>query len=534
MTTQVPCPCCRHPLVVRDAYLGGIVRCPDCRHEFMPLPPRAPHPPRPAHVTRKSPRKYPHSSAAVSTTPTIQMSSPAPKARRSSRTHPPSIHRPSSMPVFLILGGFSMLAMVLIAVLGLVAWRGNRAEIAPDVIQAVEIKADDEAREPGEWGREDWIKKQIEEIKVPPAEIRLTPDEIYKAALKSTVYVVAKSVAPAGSPPPPEPKPPVNPPKMPVAKTPTKKGPDLSAELAKSVWMGTEDLTGFGRLRFDFCTPTDVVVRDAKDGSLGKWKVMDAKTVRIELASVEYLGHVSNDTIIGTAKSKHGGVSWKFAVNRKFGQVPTPLPRFVTRTGTGVLVDANRRLVATSLHIVGEAEFVDLAFPKFDEDKEPIVDPARYQSGRFRGRVVHKEPNIDLALVELEQVPAGAAEMPLAMSRVKADEVVHLVGNSGERKTLWNYRPSKVRNVALDKWSIPDAATKKEVQYDGWRIEIESAISPGDSGGPLLNDNGQLAGIAHAADVSGNRVSFYIDASEVRAAIERYRERIGDPVPKGE
>ena len=46
--------------------------------------------------------------------------------------------------------------------------------------------------------------------------------------------------------------PPVRPPKGPVGKTPPPKGPDLSVELIKSVWMGTEDLAGFGKLRARF------------------------------------------------------------------------------------------------------------------------------------------------------------------------------------------------------------------------------------------------------------------------------------------
>jgi hypothetical protein len=117
---------------------------------------------------------------------------------------------------------------------------------------------------------------------------------------------------------------------------------------------------------------------------------------------------------------------------------------------------------------------------------------------------------------------------------VKADEVVHMVGNPGEKKEMWVYRPSKVRAVAEERWEVPDRETKKASKYEGWRIEIEGTIGPGDSGGPLVSEKAELVGVAHAGDVSGNRVSYCIDASEVRAAIGRYRERIGDPVPKGE
>ena len=295
--------------------------------------------------------------------------------------------------------------------------------------------------------------------------------------------------------------------------------------------MGTEDLTGFGKLRFDFCTANEVVVRDAKDSATGKWKAT-ASTVKLETASAEYVGQVNGETIIGTARSKQGGITWKFAVNRKHGATATPLPHYVTRAGTGALVDAERRLVVTDLHVVGATEFVEIAFPKFDETGEPLLEVARYQSDRIRGQVIFREPRVDLALVRLEQLPPGVEPLSIAAERVKADDVVHLVGNPGEKKTMWFYRPSKVRAVGEERWEVPVEGTKAVVKYDGWRIEAEGTISPGDSGGPLVNERGELVGVAHAGDVSGNRVSYFIDGSELRGMIARFRESIGDPLPK--
>jgi S1-C subfamily serine protease len=536
MTTQVQCPRCRHPLMVSEEYLGGIVRCPDCRHQFTPSAPMMPRPidpPTPRHGIRKSSRPKQRSSDAIAEAPTIPMSLAPPKPPRAARVYP-SIRRSSSLPALLILGGFGALTLVLLAVLGLIAFRGAGVS-DPQVAFEAEIKpmppeeADDEKKD---------------DVPPPPPQVvagtvKLAPDEIYRRALKSTVYVVAKSPAPPGSPPPPPPPEPkkMTPktmPRPPIGKTPPPKGPDLTSELTNSVWTGTEDLAGFGKLRFDFFPNFEVVVRDAKDAASGRWRFTDAKTLRIELPTAEYVGQINSDTILGTAKSKQGGVSWKFAVNRKHGATPAPMPRYITRTGTGVLVDTGSKMVVTSLHVVGEAEFVEVAFPKFDEAGDPIVDPARYQSGRIRGRVVHREPNVDVALVQLDQVPAGMELMLISNERVKTDDVVHFVGNPGERKTLWQYRPSKVRQDGQYQWKVPDAETKKDVRYDGWRIEIEGAISPGDSGGPLVSEYGLLVGLAHAADVSGNQVSYFIDASEVVTAINRYRERFEAPVAKGE
>ena len=527
MTTQVPCPFCRHPLVVRDAYLGGIVRCPDCRREFMPGPPRPANPPSPRRGSHRH-RPKPQSSDAISTAPTVQMPTIAPPPRVPVAAPAPSMRRDSSVPSWLILGGFGVLAVVLVAILGVVWMRESRPSKSAEHL--AEIAVEEPMVEPPE-------EADVGEPNAPaPVPMRLSPEEIYHRLLKSTVYVVAKSAAPANeapAPPPPNPvkSPPKMQPKTPASKTPPPKGPDLAVELVKSVWMGTEDLSGFGKLRFDFCTSTEVVVRDAKDASTGKWKMTSA-TVRLVMAGSEYVGQVNGDTIIGTGRSKQGGVSWKFAVNRKHGATATPLPHYVTRTGTGVLIDAPRRLVVTDLHVVGAAEFVEIAFPKFDETGEPVLDVGKYQHDRIRGQVLYREPRVDLALVQLEQLPASAEPVAIAADRVQANDIVHLVGNPGEKKTMWFYRPSKVRAVGEERWEVPDKSTKSIVKYDGWRIEAEGPISPGDSGGPLVNEKGQLVGVAHAGDVSGNRVSYFIDASEVRGAIARYCDSIGDPLPK--
>ena len=301
----------------------------------------------------------------------------------------------------------------------------------------------------------------------PVAPVRLTPEEIYRRLLKSTVYVVAKSTAPAGvTPTPPPPIPVKAMPKAPSPKARRRRPPKdrtwPSSSSSRCGW-GPRTLSVSASSASTSAPPSEVVVRDAKDASTGKWKAT-ASTVKLEMAGSEYVGQVNGETIIGTARSKQGGVAWKFAVNRKHGATATPLPHFVTRTGTGVLVDAERRLVVTDLHVVGDAEFVEIAFPKLDEAGEPLLDVARYQSDRIRGQVVFREPRVDLALVQIEQLPPGVESLSIAAERVQANDVVHLVGNPGDKKSMWFYRPSKVRAVGEERWEVPEKGTKDDRQ----------------------------------------------------------------------
>ena len=204
--------------------------------------------------------------------------------------------------MWLIVGGFGGLMLVMMGVLGLVLWRSERGAMPPAMVEVVN-KADPPPEE---------IPRKYRSAQ--PG--RLEPDENYRRMLKSTVYVVARSPAPALAV-----QPPPNPPKMPepkltqvpIGKTP-QKGPDLAKEIGKSVWIGTEDLTGFGKLRFDFCTPTEVVIHDAKDASDGQVGRRPARRPSVSGSPRPSTSARSGDTIIGTAKSRQGGVTWKFAV----------------------------------------------------------------------------------------------------------------------------------------------------------------------------------------------------------------------------
>ena len=50
------------------------------------------------------------------------------------------------------------------------------------------------------------------------------------------------------------------------------------------------------------------------------------------------------------------------------------------------------------------------------------------------------------------------------------DEVVHLVGNPGEMKTMWVHRPSKVKAVGEEHWDVTEPGDEVRTARR-WRIE---------------------------------------------------------------
>src|SRR5205807_2792241 len=150
---------------------------------------------------------------------------------------------------------------------------------------------------------------------------------------------------------------------------------------------------------------------------------------------------------------------WNWSVSRSIGAAPAQRPGGgrVASFGSGSLVDLPQRLIVTNVHVVGNADNVRIYFPRFDARGDVVAQRDAYAGGEFiNGRVVLREERADLALVQLDRLPADARVVPLSAAKAKPGQQVHSVGNPGASKALWIYSPGKVRQVYSDKWSIPD------------------------------------------------------------------------------
>ncbi|MCI0637689.1 MAG: HEAT repeat domain-containing protein [Gemmataceae bacterium] len=204
--------------------------------------------------------------------------------------------------------------------------------------------------------------------------------------------------------------------------------------------------------------------------------------------------------------------------------------------GSGTLIDKKHRLVVTNMHVVVAASGIKIHFPDLDAKGVPIPQRDHYKAQPgIQGKVVAVEPRADLALVQLEKLPAYVKPLPLAKTKTGPAQQVHSLGNPGVSAALWSYTPGRVRQVFQDKWRVFDDIGGKFHEYDAMKIETDSALNPGDSGGPLVNDRCSLAGVAHGGNLAAQNMSVFIDVSEVRALIEKYFRSINDTfVPEAE
>jgi tetratricopeptide (TPR) repeat protein len=197
------------------------------------------------------------------------------------------------------------------------------------------------------------------------------------------------------------------------------------------------------------------------------------------------------------------------------------------RQGTGWLADADRRLVVTNYHVVGSDEAVTVVFPDFRDGKLIAEsryyrdnEPALLRKGRgVQGRVVASDAKRDLAVIKLDSLPDGVAPLKLAHTAPGPSDRVHSVGNPGASDAFWVYTTGTVRQVYRNKFQYQDGQ-----QVEAQVIETQAPLNPGDSGGPVVNDSGEVVGVNAAGKANAQLVSLCIDASEVRAVLDGLRD----------
>ncbi len=192
-------------------------------------------------------------------------------------------------------------------------------------------------------------------------------------------------------------------------------------------------------------------------------------------------------------------------------------------TGTGWLVDQRRSRVITNYHVVGDSDTVTVLFPAYADGKV-IADRDHYakKGRRLRGKVISKDPQRDLALIEVNALPDGAAELRLARDSVGPGDRVHTVGNPGASGALWVYTSGVIRTeVFRVRTKLGDVGKGEGTQtIDAQVFETQSPINPGDSGGPVVNDRGELVGVNSASGRGAQQVTLCIHVGEVKAFLE--------------
>jgi putative serine protease PepD len=177
--------------------------------------------------------------------------------------------------------------------------------------------------------------------------------------------------------------------------------------------------------------------------------------------------------------------------------------------GTGIVLN-NEGLILTNNHVVAG-------------ERQLVVSPGKDTSVTRAAKLVGQEANDDLALIKVD--PSGLGLKPLKLvssSSTQIGDTVYALGNPyGLDETL-------TKGIV--------SALGREIQApDGAKItgaiQTDAALNPGNSGGPLLNQEGNVIGVnsqiaSDQASVDGSQpgstgVGFAISANTVMEAVKR-------------
>jgi putative serine protease PepD len=179
-----------------------------------------------------------------------------------------------------------------------------------------------------------------------------------------------------------------------------------------------------------------------------------------------------------------------------------------TDSGTGIVLD-EKGLILTNDHVIADASSITVA-----AGGSPSVTRT--------ATLVGEEANSDLALIRVDPSGLGLKALSLASpSSVQVGDAVYAIGNPyGLGETLTRGIVSALEREI----SAPNGARIAEA------IQTDAALNPGNSGGPLLNEQGRVIGVnsqiaSDAASVDGSQpgstgVGFAISSTKVVRAIK--------------
>ena len=170
--------------------------------------------------------------------------------------------------------------------------------------------------------------------------------------------------------------------------------------------------------------------------------------------------------------------------------------------GTGYVV--NQSMIATNHHVIEDASKVELVFP----------DKTRLEATG----VLHVDVDRDIAVIA---VPVGTKMNPIAISKAYPDQGLDVAayGNPGGG----GFSVSKgIVSAIRDKESLRQVDERLSF-YEGVWIQTDAPISPGNSGGPLVDYTGTVIGMNSWAYTEENfqGFNFAISCVDILAAIEK-------------
>jgi V8-like Glu-specific endopeptidase len=190
---------------------------------------------------------------------------------------------------------------------------------------------------------------------------------------------------------------------------------------------------------------------------------------------------------------------------------------FSEAQGSGYLADKQRHLVVTNYHVTSGHWYMHVYFPVRNATGKVIQEASYYRSNQrslseqgyaTRAELVAYDKEKDLAVLRAFAVPRDAVALRTANGGPTSKETLHVIGNPANRP-LWTYCPGVEPKV--EQFHARDGGQERNFRA----IIYKSGVFHGNSGGPVLNQHGQVVGVNAMAGGEGNMFAIAVHFTEI-------------------
>jgi S1-C subfamily serine protease len=177
------------------------------------------------------------------------------------------------------------------------------------------------------------------------------------------------------------------------------------------------------------------------------------------------------------------------------------IPQESQGVGTGFIVKSNGYILTNS-HVVSDGQAAD-------------VNVLFNDGTNMKGKVLWNDASLDLAVVKVEKT--GLVEADLGDSdKVRIGDIAIAIGNplgfEFQRTVTSGIVSGKNRSINLNGTYMEDL------------IQTDASINSGNSGGPLINKNGEVIGINTIKVESAEGIGFAIPVNQIKPILEKIKE----------
>jgi S1-C subfamily serine protease len=191
-------------------------------------------------------------------------------------------------------------------------------------------------------------------------------------------------------------------------------------------------------------------------------------------------------------------------------------------TAAATVIDTEEKWAVAAYHFTRQVRASVAVAPLRDDRRQLLTEPEPYWQRVNRHdtlgvttRWVSKAD--DLALLEIANLPPTAKSVPLASRPSETTSAHTLIGHPMSRGTC--FEVSTARLIASERMSWK--WTEQAIDSRFLRLEGDAPFPSGYSGGPVLNAEGELAGMVVASPAKTGNAVLATDAERIRAFLHR-------------